>query len=262
MAGSEGTLGIITKVILRLSPKFKDTATLILPYENRRDAIDTVPRLLQSGVIPLAIEYVERDLIEASAEHIGKNWSARNGNAFLIIIITGSSLDEIYSKSEKILSMALEKNSLDPLIAETGEEQSTILDIRSNIYTSLKNDTADILDVTVPPANMGRLIDEIDKIAKKFDTHIPVYGHAGDGNLHPHILKKEKDGRFEEVKKEIYKVATSLGGVITGEHGIGKTRVNDVSLNLSEGVVNLMQGIKKIFDPNNILNPGAVLPIK
>jgi len=257
MIGSEGTLGIITKVIFRLYPKFGATATLIVPYENRHDALNTVPKILQRGIIPLAIEYVEKDTIEKSAEHLGKKWPCERGNAFLIVIVAEAEIDEVYSESEKISEICSENNSLEPLIAESREEQDRILDIRSNIYTALKPEIADILDVTVPPANMGKLMDAIDKIAEKFNAYIPTYGHAADGNVHPHIMVEKGKGldHFRKMKKEIYKTAIDLGGSITGEHGIGKIRIEDLNLCLSEKEIQLMEGIKKLFDPNNILNP-------
>jgi glycolate oxidase len=256
MIGSEGTLGVITKVILRLYPKFGATATLIVPYERRQDAINTVPKILQAGIIPLALEYVERDCIEKSAEHLGRKWPCREGKAFLIIIVAGASVDEVYSESERISSICQENGSSEPLIAESREEQERILDIRSNIYNVIKPETVDILDVTVPPANMGKLMDAVDGIAKKYGAYIPTYGHAGDGNLHVHLMKGgEGPEYYRKLKEEIYGVAIDLGGVITGEHGIGKIRTVDLRLCLSEKEIQLMKGIKELFDPNNILNP-------
>lgn len=257
MIGSEGTLGIITKVILRLYPKFGATATLVVPYDSRHDAINTVPKILQKGIIPLALEYVEKDLIKKSAEHLGKKWPSGEGNAFLMIIVTGADLDEVYSKSEKISATCQENGSSEPLIAESREEQDRILDMRSNIYTALKPDMVDILDVTVPPANMGKLMDAIDGIAEKYSAYIPMYGHAGDGNLHAHLMKEEGKGpeHFRKLKDEIYRAAIDLGGIITGEHGVGKIRIGDLAICLSEKEIQLMKEIKKVFNPNNILNP-------
>jgi glycolate oxidase len=259
--GSEGTLAVITKVILRLYPKFGATATLIVPFDNRHDAINCVPKLLQDGRMPLAIEYVEKDLMEKTAKQIGETWPVKEGNCYLLIIGAESSRDQVLSESLKIAETCKKNGSFEPLFAEPRDEQDRILRIRSNIYSTLKSETADILDVTVPPACIGKLIDAVDKIAKKHNVHLPVYGHAADGNLHPHIMKSQgKDLEYiEELRGEIYEAALEMGGVITGEHGIGKIRTDKLHRYLDKKQIVLMRKIKKIFDPNNILNPGKIL---
>jgi glycolate oxidase len=133
------------------------------------------------------------------------------------------------------------------MLAETSEEQNRILRIRSHIYTALKPDMIDILDVTVPPSMLERLMNQVDEIAAKYGVYLPAYGHAGDGNLHVHIMKEGIED-MEIVKK------------ITGEHGIGKIRTESLSLVLGKKHIEIMKSIKRIFDPNNILNPTSVLP--
>jgi glycolate oxidase len=258
--GSEGTLAVITKVILRLHPKFGATATLIIPFNNREDAINSVPKILQNGIIPLAIEYVERDLMERTAKHLGEAWPVKEGKCYLLIIEAESTREQVLSESLRIAEICKENGSLEPLFVEPRDEQERILRIRSNIYSALKPETADILDVTVPPANIGKLIEAVDNIAKKYDTYLPTYGHAADGNLHVHILKKDLE-IIEKLRNEIYKACLELGGVITGEHGIGKIRTKNLHLYLSEKELELMRKIKKTFDPNNILNPGTKIEI-
>lgn len=261
--GSEGTLAVITKVILRLYPKPKASATLIVPYNNRHDAVETVPKILQHGIMPLAIEYVEKEIIEKTAEQIGESWRVKEGNCYLLIIVTEHDGDLVFSESMKIAEVCKENNSLEPLYIDSKKEQDRILNIRSKIYLILKAETADILDTTVPPANIGKLMDAVNKISKKYNAHLPAYGHVGDGNLHIHIMKKEgRDLRYiEKLKKEIYDATLRLGGVITGEHGIGKIRTENLHLYLNEKELELMKKIKKIFDPNNILNPGNKIKI-
>jgi len=260
--GSEGTLCVITKAILKLYPKSGYSVTLVLPFNSRADAIRAVPKILQSGVIPLAVEYVGIKELNKAAKHLSEEWPVQSADAQLIIILSGSSEDEVYSDCEKISEIAEENNAGEALIAETREEQERILRIRSNIYTALKPDMVDILDVTVPMNRLGDLMDEIDKIAERYGVYLPVYGHAGDGNLHIHLMKKngEVPSYIEEIRDEIYSVGIRLGGVITGEHGIGKIRIEKVSKVLAEKEISLMREIKRIFDPNNILNPGKVLP--
>ena len=261
--GSEGTLCVITKATIRLYPKSRFSATLILPYESRADAIGTVPKILHSGIIPLAIEYVEIGELNRAAEHVGEAWPLQNGRAQLIIILSGSSEDEVYSACEIISSIAEESNAGEALIAETREEQDRILKIRSNIYTALKPNMIDILDIAVPINRLCDLMDRIDSISEKYGVYLPVYGHAGDGNLHIHIMKEdgEAPAYLREIKNEIYSASISLGGVITGEHGIGKLRIGEFERFIPEKERELMMKIKRIFDPNGILNPGKIFPL-
>lgn len=257
---SEGILGVITKVIFRLYPRFASSGNLVISYDTRRDAMDSVPKILQSGVIPLAIEYMDRDVIETSANYLGMKWPATKGSAYLIVILTGANDDEVYLQAEQVSDICEKSNAVDILIAERRGEQADILKIRSEIYSAMKDKTADILDVTVPPASVGVIMDKVDEIAKQFNTTIPMYGHAGDGNFHPHLLNDLRDrGMVKQVKREVYREAIKLGGVITGEHGVGVIRIPDLDLCPDGKVWELMRGIKSIFDPNNILNPGVGL---
>ena len=261
--GSQGTLGVITKVILRLYAKFQQTATLIIPYENRRNALRTVPRILQEGMIPLAIEYVERELMEKSARQLGKRWPAKEGRVCLMVIVTGNSEEEVYYTAERIDNIAKEYDAIDTLVVQNRRKQNDILSIRSKIYFVLKPFTMDITDVAVPPASITNFMDALDELAKKYDMYMPTFGHAGDGNLHTHILMKEAGGvkqeDLENVKKEIYDITIRLGGTITAEHGIGKIRVKNLSQYSNKKAIEIMKNIKEVFDPSNILNPGTVL---
>jgi glycolate oxidase len=260
--GSEGTLCVITRAVIKLYPKSGYSITLILPYDKRSDAIRTVPKIIKSGIIPLAIEYVGINELNKATEHIGEKWPVQDGNDQLIIILSGQSEDEVYSACERISEVAEENNAKEAVIAETREEQERILRIRSNIYTALKAEMIDILDVTVPMSRLGDLMNSIDEIAQKYGVYLPVYGHAGDGNLHIHLMKEndEVPEYVKEVKKEIYDAGVRLGGVITGEHGIGQLRIREFERFISGKEVSLMREIKRIFDPNNILNPGKVFP--
>ncbi len=257
LINSGGALGVITKVIFRLCPKFNSSGTLVISYDERHKAINTVPQILQSGVVPLAIEYVERDVIEISAKRLNMEWPAKKGNTFLIVILTGDSEDEVYAQGEKVSTICEGNNAIDILIAERREEQANILKIRSEVYSSLKSNIADVLDITVPPASIGKMMDKVDEIAAKFNIKIPTYGHAADGNLHPHLMADlVEKGLLREVKRQVYEEAIKMGGVITGEHGLGVIRLPDLDLYPDKKMWELMRGIKAVFDPNNILSPG------
>ena len=260
MIDSEGILGIITKATMRLYPKFSGTATLVVSFENRHDAIATVPKILQSGVIPMAIEYVDHNVIELSAENLGMKWPAQTGIAHLILILAGANEDDVYFQAETMSEVCQANGAVDVLIAERREEHAEILKIRSEVYSAMKPRIAGDSDITVPPASLGQMLDALDEIAKKYDTTIYTIAHAGDGNFHPYMLKELIErGTAEEVKEAIYKEAVKLGGVITGEHGVGKIRLKYLEYMMEPAQEEIMRGIKKVFDPNKILNPGNAI---
>ncbi|MBS7660078.1 MAG: FAD-binding oxidoreductase [Candidatus Bathyarchaeia archaeon] len=254
--GSEGTLCVITKAVIRLFPKSKYMVTLVIPFNKRSDALKSVPAILRSGVMPLAVEYVQINEVLEAARHLNESWPVQRGFAQLIIILDGMSQEEVLGACEEISKICEANNALDIFLAETSEEQSRILRIRSNIYTALKPNMVDILDVTVPPSRLEELMDEVDAIGSKYGVYLPAYGHAGDGNLHVHIMKDAGNEHVaKKIKDEIYEEAIRLGGTITGEHGLGKIRLENLQMVLSEKHLDLLRSIKRVFDPNNILNP-------
>jgi len=260
--GSEGTLAVITKVTLRLYPKFGATATIILPYNNRDDAMASVQKILHEVGIPLAVEYVGRDLLEMTAKHLGERWPVTVGDCYLIIIVAEASRDQVIPQSVRIREICKENGGLEPFFVESQRDQDRILKIRSSIYLALKSETVDILDIAVPVSELVRVMDALEAIAKRDRLFLPVFGHAADGNLHVHIMRREGDTAeyVEGLRNEIYGVAMDAGGVITGEHGIGKIRTGKLEAYLPKREIELMVAIKRIFDPNNILNPGTKLP--
>ncbi|MCK9356273.1 MAG: FAD-binding oxidoreductase [Dehalococcoidia bacterium] len=257
---SEGILGIITKATMRLYPKFGATATLVVSFDDRRAAIGMVPKILQAGVIPMAIEYTEKSLMEMTAKHVNMTWPAKQGTAQTIIIMAESNEDQLYGMCEQISSIAEKNGAVDVLMAETSAEQTTILKIRSEVGNAVKSKVCDALDVTVPPAAIPDMLDALDKVGEKYGIFIPVVGHAGDGNLHPNMMwEYEKKGVLKAAKHDIYEAAIKLGGVISGEHGIGKTRLEVLPMNIDPKSRELMCGIKKLFDPNGILSPDSAI---
>ncbi len=253
---SEGILGIITKATMRLYPKFGATATLVISFDDRRAAIATVPKILQAGIIPLAIEYTEKSLMEETAAHVSLAWPAKQGTAQLIVIMAESNEDQLYGMCEQLSAIAEQNGAVDVLMAETTAEQGVILKIRSEVGNAMKSKICDALDVTVPPANIADMLDILDEVGKKYGIFIPVVGHAGDGNLHPNMpWEFDKNGTLKQAKNEIYTATIKLGGVVSGEHGVGKTRLPQMEMSFDPKTRQLMLGIKKLFDPNNILSP-------
>jgi len=261
--GSEGTLGIVTKAILRLYPKLSYTATIIVPFNDRKNAFRFSLELLSSGIWPLMIEYADRELLEKSASFIGLKWPYEEGRYIILITIAESNENNLMNNLEKLYDIAVKVGSLEPYVATRKDEQDTILKIRSEIYTTLSSNTYELLDITVPPSTMPILIDYIEDIANKYRVYMPVYGHVGDGNLHVHIMKSDELSRerYEEIRDEIYDMTIRLGGTITGEHGVGGTRVKYMKKYLGKTHLELMKAIKRVFDPNYILNPGKVIPL-
>ncbi len=253
---SEGILGIITKAIMRLYPKAGATATLVISFDDRHAAIAVVPKILQAGIVPMAIEYTEKSLMEETAAYVNMTWPAKQGTAQLIVIMSEANEDQLYALCEQLSDICEKHGAVDIVMAETTSEQAEILKVRSEVGNAMKPKNADALDVTVPPASIATMLDEIDKVSEKYGIFIPVVGHAGDGNLHPNMFwEYEEKGVLKQAKQEIYEAAIKLGGVISGEHGVGKTRLAQVEMSFDPKQRELMLGIKKLFDPNNILSP-------
>ena len=261
--GSEGTLGVVTNVTIQLYGKEGASITLVVPFTDRHAAIGAVPSILRQGAAPLAIEYVERDLMQRTAKHIGRSWPVTTGNYYLLIILGEDTRDEVLAKSLRISETCKANNALDVFAAESPADQENILAIRSNLYTFLKPDVVDILDIVVPISLIEQIAKIVEDISKETGVPLPIYGHAGDGNLHVHILRRqgEQFQHVDELTDKLYKATVALGGVITGEHGIGKTRTEKVEHFLDRGELELMKNLKRLFDPNNIMNPGTKIPI-
>ncbi|MBN1444810.1 MAG: FAD-binding oxidoreductase [Candidatus Omnitrophica bacterium] len=265
MVGSEGTLGVITKATLSIMPVPASTLTLIVPYDNILDAFKTVPHLLMAGILPLALEFIGRQVIAASEDYLGKSWPVQQGEFFLMIILEGEDA-ELMSVSEKISEICLEFNAVDVFVAQPQEKQEEILAIRSLVYEALKSKTAEILDIVLPRDRMEEHIRYVEELSEKYNIWLPTYGHAADGNLHTHIMKTDRNKKnitdwkeiYEAVRKEIHLDAKKRGGKVSGEHGIGLAKKEYLGLFTDEPALRMMKEIKKVFDPNNILNPGKI----
>ena len=274
MIGSEGTLGIITKAVILLMPPLHKVRTLIIPYNSLHNAIETVPRIILNGIRPMAIEFIQNDTLSFSEKLLGKKWPSEKGKASLMIIIDGSSEDEIDRASELIADISTACNAQDILVADDRGKQADILAIRSNLYEGLKPNTIEILDITLPRSEIANHIDRVDEIAKEYNIWLPSYGHAGDGNVHTHIMKLIEEGKeFKELKeeewKEKYAIVRELlhedcikrGGVISGEHCIRVIKKEYIPMAFSDTHLEMLREIKKAFDPNNILNPGKIFDL-
>lgn len=259
MIGSEGTLGIVTEVTLKIYPKEPYTGTLLFSFETVNQAVHSVIEILKSGIVPLAAEYLDREIALSAAKHLGMDWPVKKGCVDIIYILSSTSEDLLYKDAEVIEELCAANGAVESVIAETNSEQESILKIRSNTYTSVKETIMDSLDIAVPLSFMPDLMEEFSRIAQKYNAVINTVGHIGDGNVHNNIYLVDGNipDYYEAMKEELYAFAIKNGGTITGEHGIGKTRKNSMKLQFSKVQLELMRKIKQVFDPNDILNPGT-----
>ncbi|HOL35545.1 MAG TPA: FAD-binding oxidoreductase [bacterium] len=263
--GSEGTLGIITEAILSVMPEPDAYLTVIAPFHSTKDALKCVPFILKSSARPLAIEFISKQVISIAGDYCGKHWPSIPGEIFLMIILEGTN-NQIEHDCETIASICMENKAVDIFVAQAEEKQQEILHVRSIVYQALKSNTIEILDITVPPAEMACHIDFVEQLSNTHNIWLPTYGHAGDGNLHTHITKKTLDGCDIENWKEMYtKIRQFIivdgikrGGRISGEHGIGLVKKQYLDMCFNADYIEILRKIKKVFDPFFILNPGKI----
>jgi glycolate oxidase len=274
MIGSEGTLGIITKATIQLLPSPLMSRSLIVPYDDLEQAIDTVPELIAKKIMPLAVEFIPKEVIQITEKFLRKRWPSTLGSTFLLIILDASTEEQMDRLSEKVAAICLENNAMDVFVADSPSKQKQVLEIRSKIYEALKAHTLEILDIAVPRAEIAQHVKRVHEVSQELGIWLPTFGHAADGNVHTHIMKAsyangtilpmpEVDwkNKLDKVRRELYRDCKERGGVISGEHGIGVVKKPYLSYALDEESINLMRGIKKTFDPNNILNPGKIFDL-
>jgi len=269
--GSEGTLGVITGATIQFMAKPALTRSLVIPFAGLEKAIETVPLLFKKSIVPLALEFVPLDVIKITEEHLHKKWPCSQGETHLLIILDAQSEDEMDRLSQAVAEVALQNGALDVFIADSAAKQETVLDIRSKIYEAIKAQTIEILDISIPRADIVQHVKKVQDVARKYDLWLPTFGHAGDGNVHTHLMKaRYEDGvimplperewrdKADTVRQELYEDCRVRGGVISGEHGIGLVKKKYLASSLGQTQVELMKGLKKVFDPGGILNPGKI----
>jgi glycolate oxidase len=246
--------------------------TLVAPYENLNDAIKTVPIIIQNKILPMAIEFVERDSIVVTEDFINKKWPCQNGKADLMFVIDGTSEDEVMAISEKIGEICMANGALDVFVADTKDKQHNILELRSGIYEAMRKNMLEILDVTVPRSEIAKFVEGVHEIEKESGLWLPTFGHAADGNVHTNIMKATwKDGvwtetpgwqdKFHAARQKIHDLGLKFNGIVSGEHGIGIVKKEYLPAFLDARQIGFMKSIKLVFDPNAILNPGKIFDL-
>jgi len=265
MIGSEGTLGIVTKIVTKLIPHPTVDVLMLAAFSNNESASAAVSEIFIAGVVPSAVEFMERKCIEWVIQYSSVVFDLKDeDNAFLLIEVDGTDKDVIFSECEKINRVLEKFGCKDVLFADTAAHKANLWKIRRTIGDSVKiNSAYKKEDMVVPRAELPALVKGIKDIGNKFGFDSVCFGHAGDGNLHLNIVKgKMSDTDWEnELHKgirEIFELTVSLGGTISGEHGIGLVQKEFMPIKYTDVHFALWKGIKQVFDKNNILNPEKI----
>ena len=267
LIGSEGTLAVVTKIILRLIPLPKLRIDLLVPYDDFEAAANTVSAIIAERIVPTTIEFMERGSILAVERLLDREMPYNDAEAQLLIQLDGNRREELDADFDVVGELCLDHGARDVLVARDRPTCDRLWEARRMIIEALNHESPvnHMEDVVVPRSGLSLLLKGIKAFSLEHSVRIVNFGHAGDGNVHVNILKDEiPDDRWDElvpqVTEEIYRLALSLGGMITGEHGIGATRRKYLSMALDEDQIEVMRGIKDAFDPNRILNPAKIFP--
>jgi glycolate oxidase len=271
MIGSEGTLGIITKIVFKLKGFPQKTVLMMIPFSTNEEACKAIAAIFVAGVSPSGMEFFEREAATHTFDYCAQVLNSpvstqlpEGMNAFLLVELDGNDEEVLMRDAERVMGVVEKFECGEVLFAESAAQKEELWKIRKNIspavnwYTLTKSD-----DVVVPRANLPKLIKGIKEIGKAYGFNTVCFGHLGDGNLHVNILKEQINDHDWETKipegiGEIFKLTVSLGGTLSGEHGIGIAKRPYMNIALGEANLNLMRGIKRVFDPEGILNPGKI----
>ena len=260
--GSEGTLGIITKVLLKLIPKPATRKTLLAVFKTMDDAAETVSAIIAAKIIPCTLEFLDSVTINC-VEDYAKVGLPRDAAAILLIETDGHSA-AVEEEAERMAAIAIEYHATSVQIAETAEQAAALASARRAAFSALARvaPTTILEDATVPRSELAKMIRFIQETSIRHNLKIGTFGHMGDGNLHPTFLTNERNleemHRVELAMQEIFDFAVSLGGTITGEHGVGLAKKEFLKTAISDLNLDVMRRMKKAFDPAGILNPGKI----
>lgn len=266
MVGSEGTLGIVTKIVFKLIPLPKNDLLMLVPFKSAEDACQAVGEVFRAGITPSAMEFMERDAIDWSIKYAGEvNFTIKpEWQALLLVEVDGNNADVLMADCETIGNVMQQNGCDEILFADSAEQKNALWKIRRKVGEAVKsNSVYKEEDTVVPRAELPRLLKGVKEIGTKYGFKSVCYGHAGDGNLHVNIIRGElsEDVWEQELPKgitEIFELCKALGGTISGEHGIGLVQKSYLPIVFPPHQLELMRSIKRVFDPNYILNPGKI----
>jgi glycolate oxidase len=263
LCGSEGTLGIFTEITLRLVPLPPAKTTLQAAYGDLDDAATTVTAILAAGMVPTTLELMDRTVLDVISDYGGAQFNAQ-AQALLLIEVDGDE-DLVHKQGERIEALCREKGAIAVDRAHTAEEAEKLWQARRTAFGAVASMRPNCIveDATVPVKKLPDIIRKVVELTEKYHLKVAVLAHAGDGNLHPLIMtdlrNPEEMARVDQLLEELCEAAISMGGTLSGEHGIGIAKARFMDMEFSETSLDLMRGIKRVFDPNNILNPGSFL---
>jgi glycolate oxidase len=267
IVGSEGTLGIVTKIVLRLIPLPKYDLLMLVPFNSAENACAAVSAIFRAGYTPSALEFMERDALEWVSKFVDSTVKIEGGvQAHLLIEADGNNIDVLMKDIEGIADVVQEFECGEILFAEDAKQKDELWKMRRRVGEAVKSHSIyKEEDAVVPRAELPILLKAVKDIGKKYNFHSVCYGHAGDGNLHINIIKgsltdEEWNGSLKDGIREIFVLVKKLGGTLSGEHGIGLVQKEYMDIVFDNTQLRLMKEIKKLFDPNNILNPGKIFP--
>ena len=266
IVGSEGTLAVITKIVLRLIPAPKHDLLMLAPFRSATAACAAVNEIFLAGHTPSALEFMERDALEWSMKFTGATSIPLPDDiqAHLLIEVDGNHPDQLYADMEAIAEIVQRHDVGEILFADSHEQKQTLWSLRRKVGEAVKSQSVyKEEDTVVPRAELPVLLEVVKCIGRKYGFHSVCYGHAGDGNLHINIIKGDlSDADWNEKLpvgiRELFTEVVRLGGTISGEHGIGLVQKSYMDVAFSEAQLSLMRAIKKVFDPKGILNPGKI----
>jgi glycolate oxidase len=265
MIGSEGTLGVITKVVFKLIPYPTQSLVMLVPFRDEEEACTAVSKIFIEGIVPSALEFMERDAIEWTNNYLDLKLNLPEDiKAHLLIELDGKDMDLLFKDAEQIYTVLENFNIGDILVADTEKQKAELWHLRRNVGHAVKsNSIYKEEDTVVPRAELPVLLKGVKEIGRKYNFKSVCYGHAGDGNLHINIVKgdmpdEDWNNKLPDGIREIFKLCVELGGTISGEHGIGLVQKQYIGIALNDVQLRLMKGIKDLFDPHGILNPGKI----
>ena len=269
MVGSEGTLGIVTKIYLRLLPRPKFNGVILAPFNDVKSAIDLVPEMItKSSIIPTSIEFMDNLCIKAAEQFLDRQLMFNDAAAFIIIELDGNSENQLTIEMEMIAEQCDRCGALDVLVGNNVTNQERIWKPRRVLAEALRmiSPVYSMEDIVVPISEISGMLISINRLSEKYSIRIANFGHAGDGNIHATLLKDQLDDQQwqeekEKLLNELYQEVYARGGKISGEHGIGAKRKEALSRLIDPIALQTMKAIKKTLDPNNILNPGKVFDL-